>query len=62
MAKQRLFPGKTITNEGDTAHERFTALASTVVSASRHAVDEREREWKKGRDTQRAKTRQALRP
>ena len=47
MAKQRLFPERK--TELGTPHDRFSALAAKVVTASKADVEKREQKWKANR-------------
>jgi hypothetical protein len=44
MAKQRLFP-KAPEHDRREPHDKFTALASKVVTVPKAEIDKREREW-----------------
>jgi hypothetical protein len=52
MAKQRLFP-KALEDDKREPHDKFTALASKVVTVPKSEIDKREKQWQRDRDKSR---------
>jgi hypothetical protein len=46
MAKQRLFP-KAPEDDKREPHDKFTALASKVVTVPKTEIDKREKQWRR---------------
>ena len=49
MAKERLFPSKATDDDTRKPHDKFSDLATKVVTVPKSEIEKREEEWKKRR-------------
>lgn len=45
MAKERLFPSKAADDDTRKPHDKFSDLASQIVTVPKSEIDEREKQW-----------------